>query len=65
MSVIKNNPKFKEFNLRKIYEYLIEREEILEMENNIVGAHEVKKLLVFMVTNFSQTQLAYERNRKH
>ena len=56
MSVIKNNPKFKELETRKIFEYLIERESILIKDAvKPLALKEVKKLLVYIVTSYARS----------
>lgn len=54
MSVIINKPKFMEFETRKIFDFLIERECILAMDGDREGLREVKRLLVFIVTNYAR-----------
>ena len=54
MSVIKNNPTFKNMQLQRIYDYLIERELVLEIELDTIAAKEIKKLLIYLVTNFAR-----------
>jgi len=57
MSIIKNNPEFKGRELQKIFNYLLERETVLKIENDSIALKEIKKLLVYLVTNFSLEKL--------
>lgn len=58
MSIIKNNPEFKGRDLQKIFNYLLERELVLKMENDLIALKEIKKLLVYLVTNFSLERIS-------
>ncbi len=49
--------------LRSIYNYLIEREQVLKMEENKIAIKEIKKLLIYVVTNFALGK--NELNRNH
>ncbi len=52
-SVIKGEPRFRSVQLRELYEYLLEREVVLKEENKEAGLEEVRRMLIYLVTNHS------------